>query len=151
MQVVEEGLPGRDCGQGEGCAVRMREARGLAAGDPLVNEVEALVGARTVDAAGVEHLVTRAEQRHGLANLPDGAGGVEAQHTEPARRGARAHLDVDRVDRHRLDLYEQVVRPQGRHVDAAFDQAVWIGHGQVRVVADGSRGRRHAAMVPHPL
>ena len=63
------------------------------------------IGALALDRAGIEDLVARLEQGDVRANGIDDAGGVVAEDLGLAcrRRGALAHLVVDRIGRDGLD------------------------------------------------
>ena len=97
-------------GMAAACA-KSRRLR-LSPDDALVDEMELAVRAGARDVAGVVHLVARLEQRHFGTDGFDGAGGVPA---EDARRGRLGFplLGVDRVDRDRFDLHQEVA-PGGR-------------------------------------
>ena len=63
------------------------------------------IGALSQNRSGVEHLVAGFEQSDVGADRIDHAGGVIAQNLVLAwfRRGALAHLGIDRIDRHGFD------------------------------------------------
>lgn len=149
-EAVEQDLPRGDRGQRKRGGIRERQRGGHTSDDALIDQMQALVRAGPVDAAGVERLITWTEERHLLAGGADDPGGVETQYPEPAQGRARAKLHIDRADRDRDDLDHQVVRPGPRHLDRALGERGRVGGGQVLLVADRCRCG-HDSIVPGTL
>ena len=103
--------------------------------------MEFAVGAGPDDRARVPDLVARLEQRH---VRPDGrhhAGRVIAEdlwRLAALRVGALAHLVVDRIDRDRLHLHQQVAALRRRLFDLDIEQRLGLIDRQRMLVADGA-------------
>jgi len=143
VQAVEQHFPGRQAGQ--------RQRRGRAeiercrhvADDALVHQLQFAVAAGARDRAGVPDAVARLEQGHVGTDRLDDAGRVPAQHLPFAgfRLGALAHLGVDRVDRHRAHLDQQVVALRDRVRQGDVDQRLGVVDREAGLVSDGFHGK----------
>ncbi len=104
-EAIKQQFPGGDRGQRQRRRLRERKARRLAPDDAFVDQMKFRIGALAQDRAGIEDLVASLEQGDVRANGIDDAGGVVAEDLGLAfrRRGALAHLEVDRIGRDCLD------------------------------------------------
>src|SRR5690606_24963752 len=112
LQTLEQQFPGGDGRQRQRCRFGERQAGGHGADDAFIDQVQLAVGPGTVDGTGIEHPVAGLEQAHCTAHRLDYTGSVPAEYLGGAvlRGDALADLGVDRVDRNRPNLYQQVVR-----------------------------------------
>ena len=138
VQPVEQHLPRGDRGQRDGGGGGPVERFRLVTDDALIDEVELTVGAGPADRPGVEYLVARAKQRDVGSDRRDPARGVPTQHLPGSgiRQGVGPALDVDRVDRHRPDLDQDVAALGNRHRLLDVDQGFLAVNAAGLLVAD---------------
>ena len=147
-EAVEQQFPGGDRGQRQGRGLRERQCFRLAADDAFVDQMKFRIGALALDRAGVKNLVAGLEQGDiGTDGIHD-AGGVIAQDLGLAfgRRGALAHLVIDRVGGNRLHGDADVAAARFRFCGLEIDQCIRSIDRQRLFVSDGL----HGAVLPVP-
>ena len=150
---LEQQFPGGDRGQRQGC--RLGEVQGgrLGADQALVDQVVLGVAAGAGGVAGVIDLVPGLEQFHLIAHRLDHAGSIEAQHPRLIQQRRRtgpgaAQLGVHRIDRGRLDPYQQVARTGLGARQGDILQGLGIIDGQMAAEGDGfHQGTGHAVIL----
>ncbi|MCY1239337.1 hypothetical protein D9M72_521280 [compost metagenome] len=110
VKAVEQHFPCGDRCQRQGGRGGKIERLRFSADNALVDQVKFGVGAGAIDGARIEDLVARLEEGRVRPDGADDAGGIPAEHLPLTRFGRRrpADLGVDRIDRDRLDLDEDV-------------------------------------------
>ena len=139
LQPVEQHFPGGDGRQRQRRGLCKRQRGRHAPDDALVHTVQLRIAARAGDVTGVKDTIARLEQRDLRAHRLDHAGRIPAQHLVLAgrRRGALAHLGVDRVDRDGVHPHLEVARAGAgrgqRHVEQRLGgidgQGLAVGNG----------------------
>ena len=142
-EAVEQQFPGGDRGQRQRGGLRERKRLRLAADDALIDQMKFRIGALALDRAGIEHLVAGLEQRDVGTDGIDDAGRVVAQNLGLAfrRRGALAHLVIDRIGGNRLHGDADVAARRFRFCGLEIDQCIGCLDRQRFFVSDGLHGR----------
>lgn len=97
--------------------------------DTFVDYIQFAVRAGADDRAGIKHLVARLEHGDLIADDAHHARGVPAQHTPHGHSRSLANLGVDRIDRYRAHLNQQVARAlrRLRHIDSINKRELSMG------------------------
>jgi hypothetical protein len=111
VHAVEQGFPCGDRCERQRRGLGKSERAWLVPDNTLVDEMKLGVGARADDAARIEDLVARPEERRLWARLDDDARRIVADHFRGPgrRRSAGAHLIVHRVHRNGANLDQKRV------------------------------------------
>ena len=142
LQPVKQCLPGGERGQGQGGGCRIIQRFRLLANDALIDQVKFRVCARPVDGARIEYSIARLEQLDARADRLDDPRCVPSQHFQLIRfrLGIGANLHVNRVDRDRLDLDQDVAALRCRFGQVHIDQRGLGGNGLGNLVGNGAHG-----------
>jgi len=139
VEAIEQGFPSGEAGEGEGRTGRGVEGLRTDGRDALVDELEVGIGTRAGDVAGVVNEIADLEERNGIADGFDGAGGIEAERLGGSVR-AGADLGVDGVHPDGFDFDENVVAlgHGGRELD--FESCVRLIEADPGLELDGFHG-----------
>ena len=151
-QPLEQGLPGREPGEGQRRRFSGTEIRGAAAADRLLHQHPLGVAAWPADVPGEPDPIARGEALH---RIPDGLhhpGGIPAEQprwgASPWVRQAGAHLGVHRIHRHRLHPHQQVVVAGHRIGQLHQGKGPWIAAGKAPVGRNRFHGSRQVRLLP---